>query len=155
MEPLGAIIAAAMCINGWSIENCITHFESFARRTFQRQWWWPRIPVLSQIVRIVASVLLDSQYSGAQLEQVLQPILGARSMLACSKATEMGTKLGIPVTTIREARACVFTNYNGVGDRRDDTGGSNANLWGATLILVDYHILKPKSGLSRIPLWEM
>lgn len=39
-----------------------------------------------------------------------------------SSGVATGAKLGITVTTIQDTRACVFTSYNGVGDRREDAG---------------------------------
>ncbi len=39
-----------------------------------------------------------------------------------SHATAMGTKVGIPVTTVLETDPCIFTNYNGAGPRPQDCG---------------------------------
>ncbi|KAH8193954.1 hypothetical protein TruAng_011877 [Truncatella angustata] len=136
----GAIIAAVLFALDWNIEECTQYFEMFARVAFQPRWWWLRVPFLSAVLQMVASLLVDSRYSSRNLEEVLQKVLGTRSIMDCWCAATTGSKLGITVTTIRDARACVFTSYNGVGDRQDDT---------------DYHVLNPQNGLSRIPLWEM
>ncbi|KAI1839796.1 hypothetical protein JX266_013990, partial [Neoarthrinium moseri] len=75
------------------------------------------------------------RYSSESLEIILQKTLGSRSIMAFPCAAAFGTKLGIPVTTIRDATACVFTSYIGIAS--------------------DYHILKPSGGMGQIPLWEI
>ncbi|KAH8194108.1 hypothetical protein TruAng_011729 [Truncatella angustata] len=136
----GAIIAAALVALDWDIAECTRYFQMFARIAFQPRWWWLRIPFLSAVLQMVVSLLVDSRYSSRNLEAILQKVLGTRSIMDCSSATAMGTKLGITVTTIRDTRACVFTSYNGVGDREED---------------IDYHVLKPETDLSQIRLWEI
>ncbi|KAI9689286.1 MAG: hypothetical protein M1820_010154, partial [Bogoriella megaspora] len=43
-------------------------------------------------------------------------------MTVFSKATELGIKLGIPVTTTKQVTPCIFTTYNGIGTRHQETG---------------------------------
>ncbi|KAI1856697.1 uncharacterized protein JN550_013691 [Neoarthrinium moseri] len=136
----GAIIAAVLYALDWSIEECTEYFDMFARVAFQPRWWWLKVPFLSAVLQMVASLLADSRYSSKNLETILQDVMGTRSLMDCTSGAARGTKLGITVTTIRDARACVFTSYNGAGERRHDT---------------DYQVLSPKNGLSRIPLWEI
>ncbi|KAI1856299.1 uncharacterized protein JN550_013877 [Neoarthrinium moseri] len=131
----GAIIAAVLYAHNWRIEDCTKYFQLFARKAFQPRWWWLRIPILSTVFQVLTSFLLDSRYSSESLEIILQRILGSRSIMAFPCAAAFGTKLGIPVTTIRDATACVFTSYNGIAS--------------------DYHILKPSGGMGQIPLWEI
>ena len=123
----GAIIAAVLFTNEWCLEDCIKFFEVFARVAFQPRCWWLRIPLLSKVIQIVGALLIDSRYSSQKLEEILQRVLGTRSIMSCSCATAMGSKLGIPVTTIGDASACIFTSYNGVGGRQDDSGDNKSN----------------------------
>ncbi|KAK8013547.1 acyl transferase/acyl hydrolase/lysophospholipase [Apiospora marii] len=44
------------------------------------------------------------------------------------------------LTTTEDTSACIFTTYNGVGQRSADT---------------DYHVLTPRGGPGQIPLWEI
>ncbi|KAK3933650.1 acyl transferase/acyl hydrolase/lysophospholipase [Diplogelasinospora grovesii] len=136
----GAIIAFALYANGWPIEDCIVCFESLARLAFQPR---PscRIPILAMVYEFLVSLLVDSRYPARNLESALQRVFGStRSIIDCSKASEMGAMVGMPVTTIRDASACVFTNYNGVGQREESA---------------DYHVIQPEGGIRRIPLWEI
>ena len=119
---VGAITAAALWINGWSPSKCIASFENLAKVAFQPRWWWPRLPILLPIFKLLATLVLDSQYSSKPLEAVLLQVFGEKSIQACSPATELGAKVGITVTTTQDASACIFTTYNGVGQRRADSG---------------------------------
>ncbi|KAH7303728.1 acyl transferase/acyl hydrolase/lysophospholipase [Stachybotrys elegans] len=133
----GAIIACALFINGWSIEDCIASFESLSRLAFTPRWsCW--IPLLSKIYDFILSILADSRYPARNLEKALQEVFGlTRTMIEYSNASEMGTMIGVPVTTIRDAALCVFTNYNGVGNRETNN---------------DYHVLQ---NSARVLLWEV
>lgn len=113
----GAIIAFALFVNGWPIEDCISSFENLAHLAFKpRPSNW--IPFLSKIYEFAISLLVDSRYPARNLEAALRMVFGStRSIIDCSKASEMGAKVGMPVTTIRDVSACVFTTYNGVGKR--------------------------------------
>jgi hypothetical protein len=62
-------------------------------------------------------------YPAKNIEAALKDVFGMdKSILDCSHATSMGTRVGVPVATIREPFCCIFTNYNGVGIRRQDQG---------------------------------
>ncbi|KAK8054768.1 hypothetical protein PG994_009835 [Apiospora phragmitis] len=136
----GAITAAALWINGWSPGECIASFENLAKVAFEPRWWWPRLPILLPIFKLLATLVLDSQYLSKPLEAVLLQVFGEKSIQACSPATELGAKVGITVTTTQDASACIFTTYNGVGQRRADS---------------EYHVFKPQSSSGQIPLWEI
>jgi hypothetical protein len=104
------------------VEQCTEDLERFAKLAFQ-----PRpslgIPLISQILDFIISYFADGRYPADNLEAALREAFGSdRSILDCSKATETGTRVGLPVTTIRDTSICVFTNYNGVGTRPRDCG---------------------------------
>ena len=119
---IGGIIILALCVNGWSVDKCTESFERLARLAFQ-----PRpslmIPMISPLVGFLVSFFADGRYSADNLEAALQVTFGRdRSILDCSRATASGTRIGLPVTTIRDVSTCVFTNYNGVGTRPSGCG---------------------------------
>ena len=116
-----------MCANGWSVEQCTKSFERLAELAFQPRWlpprWLPDIPLLSNGLNFLIWYLFDGRYPADNLEAALQETFGDdRSILDCSKATATGTRIGLPVTTIGDTSTCVFTNYNGVGERPADSG---------------------------------
>jgi len=127
----GSIIAGALCVNGWGIDDCIAAFKSLAHMAFQSRSWL-RIPLLSQILRVpflsailqvVMLLVADSRYSASNLEKALKHVFGsAKSIMDCSAATEMGIMMGVTVSTVWDTQACVFTNYNGKGVRKAPDG---------------------------------
>ncbi|KKO96629.1 hypothetical protein THAR02_11267 [Trichoderma harzianum] len=56
------------------------------------------------------------------------------------EASEMGTCMGVTLTSTDDTSTFIATNYGGAGD------DSERN---------DYSILKPSSGISNVPLWEI
>jgi len=151
----GGIIVLALFVNGWSVDKCAESFEQLAKLAFQSRPS-PRIPILSPIANFLVSFFADGRYSPDNLEAALQDTFGHdRSILDCSRATAIGTRIGLPVTTIRDVSTYVFTNYNGVGARPLGCGESLLMLRCFHLTLVGYHVLCPGDGLGRVPLWEM
>ncbi|KAH7016325.1 uncharacterized protein B0I36DRAFT_254112 [Microdochium trichocladiopsis] len=120
-SSVGAIITCALCINGWPVDKCIAAFESFARLAFKPRCSF-RIPIITKLYELCWSMLADSRYSTIALEEALKSTFGSiRSMLDHSMADEKGILVGVPVTTIRDVRTFVFSNYNGIG-RRGQSG---------------------------------
>ncbi|KAH8650337.1 acyl transferase/acyl hydrolase/lysophospholipase [Tricladium varicosporioides] len=136
----GGLIIMAMFINGWSIEESTETFEKLAKLAFK-----PRkvlnIPFLSRVHGLLKTFLADGLYPTENIEAALKEVFGIdRSILDSSHATTIGTRVGLPVATIREPSSCIFTNYNGVGSREQDQG---------------YHVIQPEEGYGKVPLWEM
>lgn len=112
----------AMFINGWSIEESTKTFEKLAKLAFK-----PRkvlnIPFLSRVHGLLKAFLADGLYPAENIEAAFKEVFGIdRSILDSSHATSIGTRIGLPVATIREPSSCIFTNYNGVGSREQDQG---------------------------------
>jgi len=104
------------------VKQATENLERCAKLAFQRR---PSlgIPLISQTLDFIISYFTDCRYPADKLEAVLREALGSyQNILDCSKATETGTRVGLPVTTIRDTSICVFTNYNGVGTRPRDCG---------------------------------
>jgi len=106
-----------MFINGWSIKESIINFEKLAKLAFK-----PRkvlnIPFLCCIYKILKTYLANSLYLAENIETALKEVFGInRSILDYSHVTSIGTRVGLPIATIRELSRCIFTNYNGVGSR--------------------------------------
>jgi hypothetical protein len=114
----------AMFINGWSIEESKITFEKLAKLAFK-----PRkvlnIPFLSRVHKLLKTYLADGLYPVENIEAALKEVFGInRSILDCLYATFIGTRVGLPIATIRELSSCIFTNYNGVGSREQEQGKS-------------------------------
>ncbi|GKT68914.1 patatin family protein [Colletotrichum tofieldiae] len=131
----GAISAGALCINGWTVDECIARFESLSNQAFTPRGV-PSIPIIGSFVRLMMQVpfvatvvraaallLFDSRYPSRHIEQALRDMFGSeRSIADYSAADTMGAMVGMTVATVQDASACIFTNYNGVGHRGEDHG---------------------------------
>ncbi|KAH8591179.1 hypothetical protein B0O99DRAFT_719438 [Bisporella sp. PMI_857] len=80
--------------------------------------------VMDIIYVLLKSLRADSLYPAENIEAALQAVC----------------RVGLPVATIREPSSCIFTNYNGVGNRDSDQG---------------YHVIQLEDGYGKVPLWEM
>ena len=95
-------------------------FELLSKTAFTPRKLVPNIPFLSRIHRLLLSWFKDSLYPAECIETALQNAFGDRKILDPSYATSEGVKVGVPVA--KGETLCLFTNYNGVGDRLDDAG---------------------------------
>jgi hypothetical protein len=136
-------------LNGSSIDDSTEAFTKLADLAFKpRQVSIPiisnilsRIPILSRI-RLIPSICAllkafraDSLYPAENIEAALQAVFGKeKTILDYSHATSIGTRVGLPVATIREPSSCIFTNYNGVGTRDPNQGTSPRIILFAKLI---------------------
>lgn len=107
-------------MNGWSIDESTETFEKLAKLAFKRRKFLD-IPLLSRVQEFVVSYLFDGIYPAKNIESALKEVFGIdNSILDCSHATSIGTRVGVPVATICEPSCCIFTNYNGVGTWHQD-----------------------------------
>jgi hypothetical protein len=121
----GGVIALALGREGLSVEDCIDFFERLARHAFALH--------LSYLT-ILISLFTDRIYPARNLEAALQEVLGIdESILDFSGATAMGTKMGIVASTMKP-EPFLFTNYNGLGDRKDKKYEKYGVLLGDALV---------------------
>ena len=130
---LGGITILALFHNGWLVEDCIDHFEQFAKQVFKLHYF-AYLSWLSQFQAILISLITDGIYPAGNLEAALQETFGSeKSILDYSSATATGTKIGITVFTMKP-EPFIFTNYNGLGDQEDKKYEKYGVLLGNTLV---------------------
>jgi hypothetical protein len=114
----GGLIVLALFHNGWSVQKSSEAFEKLAKLAFQKRKYL-KIPFISRIQELVTSYLTDGIYPATNIENALQEAFGKTgSILDCSYATSIGTKIGLPVATVQGRPSTrLFTNYNGIGKR--------------------------------------
>ncbi|KAK1991677.1 FabD/lysophospholipase-like protein [Colletotrichum falcatum] len=113
----GAITAGALCLNGWTVEECIASFESLASHAFT-----PRrlpavplvrpllrvlmsLPLVPALVRLAALLAFDSRYPSWPMEEALRRVFGAeKSIVDYSPANATGTMVGM---TQHRSKHCV------------------------------------------------
>ncbi|KXJ84844.1 acyl transferase/acyl hydrolase/lysophospholipase [Microdochium bolleyi] len=114
----GAVIACALCVNGWEVDRCIVAFEELAKQAFKPRLPYS-IPLITKLLNLCLLIVNDCRYSAENLEASLQAVFGlTTTMLQSSKATEMGIMVGVSVTTTSDVECQVFSNYNGIGTRK-------------------------------------
>ncbi|KAH6704320.1 patatin-like phospholipase-like protein [Leptodontidium sp. MPI-SDFR-AT-0119] len=107
----GGIIALALSHAGLSVGDCIALYERVAKKAFGLH--------LVSYLAILISLFTDGIYPTQNLDAALQEVFGSKeSILDCSSATAMGTKIGVVASTMKP-EPFLFTNYNGLGDRED------------------------------------
>ena len=161
--------ACALCINGWPVDECIAYFETAAamafeqRRTFRfLRSMFGNVPVLLPLAQFVVSLLGDSKYSAERLEKIQQEVYGPICSIFDSKqAKEMGTLLGLTLTSVVDSSAFIVTNYNRAPECSENRSASDVGLcmdYDKTrhrLTTTDYQVLRADDGICRVPLWQM
>lgn len=120
----------ALFINGWSIERCIKYFEQSSRKAFEKRQLFQLfvclfgyIPILSPAFRFIFSLLVGSKYSSRELEMIQQEVYGLdRSIVDSREANEMGTCMGVTLTSTDDTSTFIVTNYGEAGNDRDKNG---------------------------------
>lgn len=112
----GSIIVSGLCVNGWSIEECIRSFKSLSLSAFKprllSQLPLAKFGSLASIWQIGLSLLFDSKYESGNLEAALQNVFGStKSLTDWSAATEMGIMVGITMATA-DGKTLVASNRN-------------------------------------------
>lgn len=124
------MIACALCINGWPLDQCIKYFETSAALAFEKRpvfqalaSLFGHVPLVVPAVQLVISLLVDSKYSAQKLERIQQDAYGInQSIVQSREAAEAGALLGVTLTSTDDTSTFVVTNYNGIGDRPHDQG---------------------------------
>ncbi|KFY17790.1 hypothetical protein V492_00388 [Pseudogymnoascus sp. VKM F-4246] len=107
----GGIIALALSHKGLSVEDCMGLFERLAKRAFELHY-------ISYFRAILVSLFTDGIYPARNIERALRDVFGSNeTILDCSSATAMGTKIGVVASTMKP-EPFLFTNYNGLGNRK-------------------------------------
>lgn len=112
---------------GQPIDNSIKLFEKMAEKVFKRREVLQialqlpllgrvvlGIPILRRLVDLAVSYISDGIYSPENIEAALKEAFGTeKSILDCSYAASIGTKLGMLVATVSRHPSCrIFANYN-------------------------------------------
>jgi hypothetical protein len=78
---------------------------------------------MSAFAGAASVVAADGRYDAAVLEDILKEAYGtSRRLFDVSAPRFSGIRVAVTATTIDDARLCLFINYNGARQRREDTG---------------------------------
>lgn len=126
----GAMSVCALYINGWPIEKCIQYFEQSSRMAFEKRplfklffCLFGHIPILSPVLRFIVSLLVDGKYSAEKLEAIQKEVYGLdRSIVDTREANEIGTCVGLVLTSTEDTNTFIVTNYGEAGKNREISG---------------------------------
>lgn len=128
---------------GLSVGDCIAVFERVAKKAFELHYPLPFLAVF-------LSFFTDGIYPTQNLDTALKEIFGEhQTILDCSSAAAMGTKVGIVASTMKPA-PFLFTNYNGSGEREDQRLQQHATLLGDALLWEMYVNLTGSITLTSV-----
>lgn len=132
-------------------------FPRLAKAAFQRRSFLGQ-PCLPKALEFLISIFKDCLYPAGHIESALKEAFGTdKGLLEMSHATSYGTRVGIPVATLRGPSLCLFTSYNGIGSRKSDLG--DLSLARSSLANADnlreYHIIESHDGAEQPLLWEV
>lgn len=124
------MIACGLFLKGWSVEDCIQYIDVSMLLAFQRHLFIRLVllfiggfPFLPNLVEFLVSLVVDSKYSAERLEMLQRDVYGSsRSIMDSPEANKMGVQVAITLTTTRDAKTNIVTNYNGIGDRDSASG---------------------------------
>ena len=125
-----------MFIRQWTIEQCTEHFETLARKHFRRTksgpFWYIR-----QLVRCWLS---DGLYDASAFEETLRSVFGSSTRMFGHRDNGRSTRVAVTATTISDALPYVFSNYNGIGERRRGIGKTSSSAEGLLISVVETYM---------------
>ena len=120
----GALVVLGLCVNRWSVEECMGKFVELSRLAFEKRRCFG-LPLTSngmfrRFLEVILSFVTDSRYSSTGITSALKSAFGENRPFFESSAA--GTKVAVVATTTQDSSTCIFTNYNGPGSRSSESG---------------------------------
>ncbi|KAK3708056.1 hypothetical protein LTR37_011749 [Vermiconidia calcicola] len=104
----GGLITIGLFLMQWNVDECLTKFETLAEKTFRRRNGYT---VFGRIQELAMSYFRDGQYSSLAIEESFQSVFGDDMKMFNPLCNN--TKVAVTTTTAKDARPCLFSNYNG------------------------------------------
>ena len=121
----GGLIIIGLFLKHWSIVRCIDMFDKFTSQFFGVHLTKGK-SFLTRLRDYIRCWISDGCYDVGKLEMALKEVFGVGTrMFDTSYGALSGTKVAVTATTISNAFACLFSNYNGVGTRDKKCGTLN------------------------------
>jgi len=121
---VGGLIVLGIFIKLWDIGHCTEVFDTFTRQFFGVHLTKGR-GFLSRVRDYFRCWLSDGCYNVVVLEEMLKSIFGAEQRIFDINTQRVsGCKVAVTATTLSDASAYLFTNYNGGGIRERNCGSS-------------------------------
>ena len=127
----GGLITIGLFLMQWNVDECLTKFETLAEKTFRRRNGYT---VFGRIQELAMSYFRDGQYSSLAIEESFQSVFGDDMKMFNPLCNN--TKVAVTTTTAKDARPCLFSNYNG-GIRPPSIGESSLlfDVWTSEILI--------------------
>lgn len=137
---VGGVIALDLIVHRSSLSDSLARFRRWVTQIFPVQPY-RCLPHCQKLRDLLIWLIRDSKYDSHVLETVMQQAFGQTERLfEASSQCWSGVRLGIMATAASTSQLCIFTNYNGQGDRQRDTG---------------YQVLRPTNVAEEPFVWEV
>lgn len=154
---VGGLIVLGIFIKLWDIGHCTEVFDTFTRQFFGVHLTKGR-GFLSRVRDYFRCWLSDGCYNVVVLEEMLKSIFGAEQRIFDINTKRIsGCKVAVTATTLSDASAYLFTNYNGGGIRERNCGSSGIALLKRLCRadpLIGYKHVRPERIEDEPFLWE-
>lgn len=115
------MIASALALNGWDVEDCIESFERSSSMAFKRRpvvsytdALLSAIPTVASTLEFAIALISGCKYPADGLEAVLQDTYGVDERIVDSKfSSETGIHVGVTLTGTNNTNTYIVTSYNG------------------------------------------
>ncbi|CAF9908088.1 MAG: hypothetical protein GOMPHAMPRED_006066 [Gomphillus americanus] len=118
----GGLIVLGLFWQCWDVQKCTKIFTELGQRLFASE---KRVPwrILSKLGSAFWCLISDGRYDAHLLNSLLQDCFGHDiKLFGGASHTLSGSKIGVTATTVSHASACLFSNYNGLKQRKDECG---------------------------------
>jgi hypothetical protein len=105
------------------VSECITAFNRLARKVFSRHHRFGS-SMFARILGFLSSLLTDSLYGAAEMEECVREAYGADTLLfgnLGSVSQVSGTKIAVTTMAVSNSRLCILSNYNGKRPRKGNS----------------------------------
>ena len=121
-DRLGGLVVIGLFLKQWDTHRCSQIFDSFTRDFFGVHLTKGR-SFFTRMRDYFRCWLIDGCYDVGLLECTLKDVLGSQQrMFDTHESGISGCKVAVTATTISDASAFVFSNYNGDGTRERNCG---------------------------------
>ena len=120
LTEIGGLIAIALFLQGWTVSRSIEQFKTMTKRVFRRPYG--ENTFVARCRQYVRSILSDGYYNIQSLEDILRESFGHDRRMFDTPLLDSGTRVAVTASDIADASTFIFSNYNGLDDRKSKCG---------------------------------
>ena len=117
----GGLIVLGLFLHHWTIDYCDNAFEALARQLFRNPDRESK-SIVKRLRNALKCWVSDGCYDAGSLERTLQRQFGGDKKFFGYSDRPAGSKVAVTATMISDAFPIIFSNYNGMGSRHNDSG---------------------------------